>query len=118
MPIGGERFVRRIREGLCIPLFASWCGIRKKVFVGYFNGPTGYRKGEIQIHIRIIYIQYNIIRNDPFVNNQAMVDVAKEVGADAVAHGCTGKGNDQACFKIKLSKYNIFLLHFLQQKRD
>jgi len=25
-----------------------------------------------------------------------MVDVAKEVGADAVAHGCTGKGNDQA----------------------
>lgn len=26
-----------------------------------------------------------------------MVDVAKEVGADAVAHGCTGKGNDQAC---------------------
>lgn len=26
-----------------------------------------------------------------------MVDVAKAVGADAVAHGCTGKGNDQAC---------------------
>lgn len=26
---------------------------------------------------------------------QTMVDVAKEVGADAVAHGCTGKGNDQ-----------------------
>ena len=25
------------------------------------------------------------------------MDVAKEVGADAVAHGCTGKGNDQAC---------------------
>ncbi|CAA6668306.1 unnamed protein product [Spirodela intermedia] len=28
---------------------------------------------------------------------KAMVDVAKEVGADAVAHGCTGKGNDQVC---------------------
>ncbi|KAH0941818.1 hypothetical protein HID58_001455 [Brassica napus] len=27
---------------------------------------------------------------------KAMVDVAAEVGADAVAHGCTGKGNDQA----------------------
>lgn len=26
--------------------------------------------------------------------------MAREVGADAVAHGCTGKGNDQACFKI------------------
>lgn len=24
-----------------------------------------------------------------------MVDCAREVGADAVAHGCTGKGNDQ-----------------------
>lgn len=29
------------------------------------------------------------------VELQAMVDVAKEVGADAVSHGCTGKGNDQ-----------------------
>jgi argininosuccinate synthase len=26
---------------------------------------------------------------------KAMVDVAKAVGADAVSHGCTGKGNDQ-----------------------
>jgi len=25
------------------------------------------------------------------------VDIANEVGADAVSHGCTGKGNDQAC---------------------
>ncbi|KAF4364614.1 hypothetical protein F8388_015305 [Cannabis sativa] len=31
---------------------------------------------------------------------KAMVDVAEEVGADAVAHGCTGKGNDQASFAI------------------
>ncbi|KAB1217335.1 Argininosuccinate synthase, chloroplastic [Morella rubra] len=28
---------------------------------------------------------------------KAMVDIAREVGADAVSHGCTGKGNDQAC---------------------
>lgn len=26
---------------------------------------------------------------------QAMVEVAHQVGADAIAHGCTGKGNDQ-----------------------
>ncbi|KAE8725062.1 Argininosuccinate synthase [Hibiscus syriacus] len=32
---------------------------------------------------------------------KAMVDVAKEVGADAVSHGCTGKGNDQACLSTK-----------------
>ena len=28
------------------------------------------------------------------------VEVAKEVGADAVAHGCTGKGNDQVRFEL------------------
>jgi argininosuccinate synthase len=27
-----------------------------------------------------------------------MVDVAKACGADAVSHGCTGKGNDQVLF--------------------
>lgn len=34
-----------------------------------------------------------LIVNFPF--KQAMVDVAKACGADAVSHGCTGKGNDQ-----------------------
>ena len=29
-----------------------------------------------------------------------MVDVAKEKGAKAVAHGCTGKGNDQVRFDV------------------
>ncbi|KAL2621224.1 hypothetical protein R1flu_001429 [Riccia fluitans] len=31
---------------------------------------------------------------------KAMVDYAREVGADAVAHGCTGKGNDQVRFEL------------------
>jgi len=31
---------------------------------------------------------------------KAQVDVAKRVGADAVAHGCTGKGNDQVRFEL------------------
>jgi argininosuccinate synthase len=30
---------------------------------------------------------------------KAQVDVARKVGADAVAHGCTGKGNDQVRFE-------------------
>lgn len=30
---------------------------------------------------------------------QAQVDVARKVGADALAHGCTGKGNDQVRFE-------------------
>ena len=29
-----------------------------------------------------------------------MVEVAEQFGADAVAHGCTGKGNDQVRFEL------------------
>lgn len=29
-----------------------------------------------------------------------MVEIARKVGADAVAHGCTGKGNDQVRFEL------------------
>ena len=29
-----------------------------------------------------------------------LVEIAKEVGADAIAHGATGKGNDQVRFEI------------------
>ncbi|MEX0991638.1 MAG: argininosuccinate synthase [Actinomycetota bacterium] len=32
-----------------------------------------------------------------------IVAVAREVGADAVAHGCTGKGNDQVRFELTFS---------------
>ncbi len=31
---------------------------------------------------------------------QRLVEVAEEVGADAIAHGCTGKGNDQVRFEV------------------
>ncbi|KAK4779375.1 hypothetical protein SAY86_006903 [Trapa natans] len=37
---------------------------------------------------------------------KAMVDVAREVGADAVAHGCTGKGNDQVRFELTFFALN------------
>ncbi|KAF5204051.1 Argininosuccinate synthase [Thalictrum thalictroides] len=37
---------------------------------------------------------------------KAMVDVAKAVGADAVAHGCTGKGNDQVRFELTFFALN------------
>lgn len=36
-----------------------------------------------------------LFHSQPSVVAQAMVDVAKQCGADAVSHGCTGKGNDQ-----------------------
>ncbi|XP_057835661.1 argininosuccinate synthase, chloroplastic isoform X1 [Cryptomeria japonica] len=40
---------------------------------------------------------------------KAMVDVAREVGADAVAHGCTGKGNDQVRFELTFFALNPML---------
>ena len=42
-----------------------------------------------------------------------MVDVAKEVGADAVSHGCTGKGNDQACLTIGLTRLINHVNYFI-----
>ncbi|HMF31950.1 MAG TPA: argininosuccinate synthase [Candidatus Lokiarchaeia archaeon] len=33
------------------------------------------------------------------------VKIAKEVGADAIAHGCTGKGNDQVRFNVTIRAY-------------
>jgi argininosuccinate synthase len=35
-----------------------------------------------------------------------LVDAAAQYGADAVAHGCTGKGNDQVRFDVSISALN------------
>ncbi|MDC0835645.1 argininosuccinate synthase [Geitlerinema sp. CS-897] len=35
-----------------------------------------------------------------------LVEVAEEYGADAVAHGCTGKGNDQVRFDVAIAALN------------
>lgn len=35
-----------------------------------------------------------------------MVEIAEEEGADAVAHGCTGKGNDQVRFELTVMALN------------
>ncbi|MDQ4064856.1 MAG: argininosuccinate synthase, partial [Actinomycetota bacterium] len=35
--------------------------------------------------------------------SQILVDVARETGSEAVAHGCTGKGNDQVRFEVSLA---------------
>ena len=34
---------------------------------------------------------------------QRQVEIARQVGADALAHGCTGKGNDQVRFELAYS---------------
>ena len=33
---------------------------------------------------------------------KALADIAKKEGADAICHGCTGKGNDQVRFELSL----------------
>ncbi len=35
-----------------------------------------------------------------------MIEIAEQEGADAVAHGCTGKGNDQVRFELTFKAYN------------
>jgi argininosuccinate synthase len=40
------------------------------------------------------------------VTAKHMVMVAEEVGADAIAHGCTGKGNDQVRFELAVKALN------------
>ncbi len=36
---------------------------------------------------------------------KALADIAKKEGADAICHGCTGKGNDQVRFELALKAY-------------
>ena len=37
---------------------------------------------------------------------QVLVEVAEKYGADAIAHGCTGKGNDQVRFDVSIGALN------------
>ncbi len=43
------------------------------------------------------------------VTAKSMVEVAEKEGADAVSHGCTGKGNDQVRFELTVKALNPFL---------
>ena len=36
---------------------------------------------------------------------KAVVDIAKKEGADAICHGCTGKGNDQVRFELTIKAF-------------
>jgi argininosuccinate synthase len=43
------------------------------------------------------------------VTGKHMVQIAEEEGADAIAHGCTGKGNDQVRFELTVKALNPLL---------
>lgn len=38
--------------------------------------------------------------------SKKLVEIAEQEGADAVAHGCTGKGNDQVRFEVSITALN------------
>ena len=38
----------------------------------------------------------------PHASPSALVEIAKKEGADAICHGCTGKGNDQVRFELTI----------------
>ncbi|AZV68439.1 argininosuccinate synthase [Bacillus cereus] len=40
---------------------------------------------------------------------QKLVEIAEQEGATAVAHGCTGKGNDQVRFEVSIQALNPYL---------
>ena len=48
---------------------------------------------------------------------QAVAEIAAEIGAEAVVHGCTGKGNDQLRFELSF-KANDPGLHVIAPLRD
>ena len=48
---------------------------------------------------------------------QAVAEIAAELGAEAVVHGCTGKGNDQLRFELSF-KANDPGLHVIAPLRD
>ncbi len=47
--------------------------------------------------------QYPLLCADRYVIARRMVTLAEEVGAVAIAHGCTGMGNDQVRFDVSLA---------------
>ena len=58
-------------------------------------------------------ICWHVLRAPPVIAKR-IVEIAKQEGADAICHGCTGKGNDQVRFELTikaLPEMTIALAH-------
>ena len=53
---------------------------------------------EQTLFMKVTYLLGTAIARPLIAKRQ--IEIAKEVGADAVAHGATGKGNDQVRFEL------------------
>ena len=91
----GEEELRGVREK-AIASGADECYVEdlRREFVEDFVYPT-LRAGAV--YNRKYLLGTSIAR--PIIAKR-QVDVARAVGADALAHGCTGKGNDQVRFEL------------------
>ena len=91
----GEEELRGVREK-ALASGADECYVEdvRKEFVEDFIWPT-LRAGAI--YNRKYLLGTSMAR--PIIAKR-QVDLAKAIGADALAHGCTGKGNDQVRFEL------------------
>jgi argininosuccinate synthase len=96
----GESELRGVREK-AIASGASECFVEdlRAEFVSDFIFPT-LRAGAI--YNRKYLLGTSMAR--PLIAKR-QVEVARRVGADALAHGCTGKGNDQVRFELTYASF-------------
>ena len=88
------------QKALSIGASASYVVDAKKQFAYDFILPTLQANA---IYESKYYLSASLSR--PLIS-QALVEVAAAEGADFVAHGCTGKGNDQVRFEVSVAALN------------
>lgn len=96
--LGNDRDLKAIREkALGVGAVKAQIVDAKELFVKYFVFPAlqadAIYEGEYPLATALAR---------PLIA-KLLVDVAREEGAQAVAHGCTGKGNDQVRFDISVA---------------
>jgi len=96
--VGNERDFTAVRQkALDVGAIKASVIDAKELFVNYFLFPA--------LKANAVYEgQYPLATalSRPLMA-KLMVDVAREEGASAVAHGCTGKGNDQVRFEVGIN---------------
>ncbi len=96
--VGNERDFSAVREkALQVGAVKALVKDAKELFVNYFVFPA--------LQADAIYEgQYSLATalSRPLMA-KLMVDIAQDEGASTVAHGCTGKGNDQVRFEVSIN---------------
>jgi argininosuccinate synthase len=95
--VGGEKDIEEVRErGMTIGASKALVRDAKDLFIRYFAFPALAADAVYGGHYPLATALAR-----PLIS-KLMVDVAEEEGATAVAHGSTGKGNDQVRFDVSV----------------